>query len=121
MPLRVVVVEDEYRIAELLLQLGHWEMLNLEVADVCYDGIHALESIQNNKPDIVLTDIRMPGCDGLELIQKVKELGLSPEFIITSGYRHFEYAKADRRRGAESNAREGLRQASPAEKPGDAA
>ena len=68
-------------------------MLNLEVADVCYDGIHALESIQNNKPDIVLTDIRMPGCDGLELIQKVKELGLSPEFIITSGYRHFEYAK----------------------------
>ena len=93
MPLRVVVVEDEYRIAELLLQLGHWEMLNLEVADVCYDGIHALESIQNNKPDIVLTDIRMPGCDGLELIQKVKELGLSPEFIITSGYRHFEYAK----------------------------
>lgn len=67
MPLRVVVVEDEYRIAELLLQLGHWEMLNLEVADVCYDGIHALESIQNNKPDIVLTDIRMPGCDGLEL------------------------------------------------------
>ena len=125
MPLRVVVVDEEYRIAELLLQLGHWEMLNLEVADVCYDGIHALESIQNNKPDIVLTDIRMPGCDGLELIQKVKELGLSPEFIITSGYRHFEYAKtaiqqADRRRGAESDAREGLRQASPAEKPGDA-
>ena len=93
MPFRVIIVEDEYRIAELLVQLGHWDALGLQIADVCYDGLHALESIQKNKPDIVLTDIRMPGCDGLELIQKVKVLGLSPEFIITSGYRHFEYAK----------------------------
>ena len=93
MGLRVVIAEDEYRIAELIVQLGHWDALGLQIADVCYDGLHALESIQSNKPDIVLTDIRMPGCDGLDLIQKVKELGLSPEFIITSGYRHFEYAK----------------------------
>ncbi len=93
MSFRVIIVEDEYRIAELLVQLGHWDALGLQIADVCYDGLRALESIQKNKPDIVLTDIRMPSCDGLELIQKVKELGLSPEFIITSGYRHFEYAK----------------------------
>lgn len=39
MSFRVIIVEDEYRIAELLVQLGHWDALGLQIADVCYDGL----------------------------------------------------------------------------------
>lgn len=92
--LKILIAEDEMRIAELIQQLGHWEELNIEVADICYDGLSALESIKEKKPDIVLTDIRMPVYDGLELIQKTIEMGIHAEFIILSGYRHFEYAKS---------------------------
>lgn len=94
MKFRIIIAEDERRMAELIAQLGHWNDLNIEIVDVCFNGVKALESIKKNKPDIVLTDIKMPGHDGIELIAKSKELGMDIAFIIISGYKHFEYAKS---------------------------
>lgn len=56
------------------------------------DGISALALIEEYQPDIVITDIRMPGYDGIELIGRAAQLNPAIDFII-SGYRHFDYAQ----------------------------
>ncbi len=60
---------------------------------MCANGIEAYDMIMDDSPDIVLTDIRMPGMDGLELIKKVYDAMLPVQFIILSGYEEFEYAR----------------------------
>lgn len=90
--LQAIIADDEYKVCQLLEQLGNWEELGIEVAEICNDGEEAYNAIIKKKPDIVITDIRMPVYDGLELIQKTKEQGIECEFIVISGYRQFEYA-----------------------------
>lgn len=89
---KAVIADDERKICNLILELGDWQRFGIEVAQVCADGEEALEAICRLQPDIVLTDVRMPVYDGLELIRLVSERGLHPAFIILSGYKYFEYA-----------------------------
>lgn len=91
--LRVIVADDEEKIRQLIVKLVDWASLGMEVAAVAANGIEAMEKILSLKPDVVITDIRMPGYDGLELIKNVQKEGLGTEFVIISGYRHFEYAQ----------------------------
>lgn len=70
-----------------------WDELGLELVAVANDGIAALAMIEEFQPDIVITDIRMPGYDGIELIGKAKEINPRIDFVIISGYRHFDYAQ----------------------------
>jgi two-component system response regulator YesN len=90
--LNAIIADDEIMICELIKTLGHWERFDIHVSDFATDGEKLLNDIRMIKPDIVITDIRMPVYDGLEVIKRVKELGLETEFIIISGYRYFEYA-----------------------------
>ena len=89
---KVVLADDEPKICQLILELGDWKRFGIEVAAVCHDGEDAYESILRVRPDIVLTDVRMPVYDGLELIRRVTEAGLHPAFIVISGYKYFDYA-----------------------------
>ena len=89
---KAIIVDDEKKICSLILELGNWEEYGIEVAAVCYDGEEALQKIQEHRPDLVLTDVRMPVYDGLELIKRTTELGIKPSFVIISGYKYFEYA-----------------------------
>lgn len=91
--IRVLVADDEPKVAQLICNLVDWPALDMEVCGVAQNGIEALEMIQSHGPDIVITDIRMPGCDGLELIRRAKEHSPALSFVIISGYRHFEYAQ----------------------------
>lgn len=91
---KCIIAEDERRMADLVRLLGHWDEHEIEIVDVCYNGIDALDSIIKNKPDLVVTDIKMPGYDGLALIEKCQENNIDCAFIIVSGYKHFEYAKS---------------------------
>lgn len=94
MKYRLIIADDESKIIQLIKQLGHWEELNIEIVDECSNGRAAYESICKNKPDLVLSDIKMPVYDGIELIQKLRDEGINPFFILLSGYRHFEYARS---------------------------
>ena len=94
MKYRLVIADDENKIIQLIKQLGHWEELNIEIVDECTNGRTAYESIREKKPDLVLSDIKMPVYDGIELIQKLRDEGIDPFFILLSGYRHFEYARS---------------------------
>jgi two-component system response regulator YesN len=91
---RVIIADDEPKIIELIRQLGHWEELEIEIIEECHTGRQAYESIIEKCPDFVLSDIKMPGYDGIELIRKVREQNPEPLFVLISGYRHFEYARS---------------------------
>ena len=92
--LKVVIADDEERICRLIEALVDWRSLGMEVAAAAHNGLEALEFAERFRPDILITDIRMPGCSGLELIEKVKKSMPELEIIIISGYAHFEYAKS---------------------------
>lgn len=91
--LKVLIADDEEKICQLIQKLIDWQSLDMEIVGVANNGIEAFEMIENRMPDVVVTDIRMPGYDGLDLVKKTRELGLGVEFVIISGYRHFEYAQ----------------------------
>lgn len=91
---KVIIADDEPKILQLIRLLGHWEKYDIEIIDECYDGKSTLESIKRNRPDFVLSDIKMPDLDGIELIEAVRKEGISSLFILISGYRHFEYARS---------------------------
>lgn len=97
--LKVLIADDEEKICQLIIKLINWEEMGLTVAATASNGLEALEQAEIYKPEIVITDIRMPGIDGMELIQKVKEKLPDTEIIIISGYRHFEYAQTAIRYG----------------------
>lgn len=95
-----VIVDDELWVCQLIKRIVNWEELNFSIVGEAYDGNEALELIKTKKPELVITDIRMPGIDGITLIKNVKELGLETGFIIISGYSDFEYAKGALKYGA---------------------
>lgn len=97
--LKVIIADDEEKVCKLIYNLVNWEELDMKVVSIAQNGIEALEQIKLVKPDIVITDIRMPGYDGLELIEKAKEIGNAIEFIIVSGHSEFEYAQVAIRYG----------------------
>lgn len=99
--MKVLIADDEVKICQLIRHLVDWEALGLSVVDVVNDGKAAYESICRNRPDIVITDIRMPNYDGLELIRLCREKFPDTYFIIISGYSEFDYAKNAIRYGVE--------------------
>lgn len=90
---KAIIADDENKTCQLIQMLGKWEQFGIEIVAVCTDGEEAFQAIRKHTPDIVITDIRMPIYDGLQLIEKTKDSGLDTAFIIISGYRHFEYAQ----------------------------
>ncbi|MDO5415813.1 MAG: response regulator [Lachnospiraceae bacterium] len=96
---KLIIVDDERIIRESISALIDWKTLDIELVGVCANGIEAYNAILDEAPDIVITDIRMPGMSGLELIKKAAEMDLDTQFIILSGYGEFEYAKEGMRYG----------------------
>ena len=91
--MKVLIADDEIKVCRLIQHLVDWDALEMDIVGFANDGKTAYESICEKKPDIVITDIRMPFMDGLELSRLIKkELPLT-EIIILSGYEEFEYAK----------------------------
>lgn len=90
---RVLVVDDEETIANGLKFLIERGMPQCEVVAVAYDGTEGYQIAVREKPEIVLTDLRMCEMDGIEMIRSLKMKGLNMRYIILSGYAEFEYAK----------------------------
>jgi two-component system response regulator YesN len=91
--LKVLVVDDEPLMRKGIVSKIDWQALGLECAGEATDSFDALEQIRRLKPDILITDIRMPEMDGLELIERAQQLEPSLQFIIVSGYDDFQYAR----------------------------
>lgn len=98
---RIILVDDEKVVREGISQTIDWESNGYELVGVAENGIQALELINETKPHIVITDIRMPGLDGIELIRCVRQQGLEVEFVIISGHDEFDYAHQAMRFGVQ--------------------
>ncbi|PQP81434.1 DNA-binding response regulator [Paenibacillus sp. PCH8] len=92
--LKVLLVDDEMFVRKGMYELIDWQALGMEIAGEAENGLEALKQVEYLQPDVIITDIRMPILDGLELIQAVANLpNLEPVFIIISGYHDFKYAQ----------------------------
>lgn len=99
--LKVLIADDEVKVNQLIFHLVQWQDFGMEVIGTVNDGIAAYETILKERPDIVITDIRMPGIDGIELAEKVTREMENIFFIIISGYSQFEYAQQAVKLGVE--------------------
>ena len=99
MMIRLMIVDDEEIVRHSLATLIDWNSLGIEIIATCKNGLEAYDAIMDEYPDIVLTDIQMPGFSGLELITWVNKSNAPIEFVILSGYREFEYAQTAMRLG----------------------
>lgn len=96
----VLIVDDEPWVVYGIKMLINWEDLGFTVVGEAYNGLEALEMIVDKKPDIVITDIRMPGLSGIELLEKINVMQIKTKVILISGYSEFEYAQKAVKLGA---------------------
>jgi two-component system response regulator YesN len=89
----VFIIDDEPWSREVVKALGEWEKLGLRVAGEAEDGTEGLRLIGERLPDIVVTDMRMPGIDGAELLHALHERHPGTKLIVMSGYDDFVYTK----------------------------
>lgn len=90
---KVVIIDDEPWTRGVILKLGRWNELDIEVAGEAADGETGLELIRRVLPDIIITDVRMPRLSGLELTQRLREQGWQNPILIVSGYDDFSYVR----------------------------
>ena len=91
--IKVFLVEDEIIIRNGIKNSINWEMHGYDFVGEASDGELALPIILEKKPDILITDIKMPFMDGLELSEQVKKVLPATKIMILSGYNEFDYAK----------------------------
>lgn len=89
----VFLVDDEPILLEGIRSKIDWESIGLNFVGEATDGEIALSMLQELKPDILITDVKMPFMDGLELSSRIKKIQPWIKIIILSGHDEFEYAK----------------------------
>lgn len=88
---RLLIVDDEEIEREGMARLIPWEDFDIELAGTAWNGAEGFEKIQSCRPDIVLTDIKMPVMDGIELIRRTRKEFPEVEFVVLSGYGEFQF------------------------------
>ena len=90
---KIVIIDDEPIIVEGLARTMPWNEWECLVAGTAYDGVEGQRLIRNVKPNLVITDISMPGMNGLNMIARLKAEFPDMEISILTGFREFEYAQ----------------------------
>jgi two-component system response regulator YesN len=89
----LVLVDDEEEVRQAIIHKLDWESIGFQVIGYADNGEDALEIAERLRPDVVLTDIKMPFMDGLTLSRRLKQISKDIKIIIYSGFDDFEYAK----------------------------
>lgn len=90
---RVLLVEDEDTVREGIVQKIDWEAHGFDLAGACENGKQALDMLEQQWIDLVITDINMPVMDGLALTQKIHTLWPDTRIVILTGFDNFDYAQ----------------------------
>lgn len=96
---KVLIAEDEILVREGLKSIVDWEGMGMEIIGCAGNGKQALELYEKEIPDILLTDIRMPLMDGLELIARIREQDERIRIVVLSCYEEFRYLQEAMRMG----------------------
>ncbi|MBI3600382.1 MAG: response regulator, partial [Nitrospinae bacterium] len=89
MALKILIVDDEKDTRILLSELLSNSGFETETAG---DGIEALNKAKIFKPSVIITDIKLPGMDGIELLKRLKNTDSPPEVILMTGYNEYDAA-----------------------------
>jgi two-component system response regulator YesN len=88
-----MVFDDEQIVIESVKHIVENEFKNIRVTQTARSGREAIEKVRTERPDIILTDIKMPGINGLEAVKEIKKIHNNIKFIVVSVYEYFDYAK----------------------------
>lgn len=91
--LRIIIVDDSYIELNGLVNCIDWEELQITIVDTASDGQEALLKVIEHKPDILLSDIKMPILDGIALTEEIRRRNLSAKVIFLSAFEDFDYAR----------------------------
>lgn len=92
--MKILIIDDEPPVRESIRLLIPWDRYGVqEVMEAC-SGMEAIEIMQREKPQIVFTDIRMPGMDGIEVLKWIREHDERMKVVIISGYNDFHYVRS---------------------------
>ncbi|NRF93777.1 response regulator [Paenibacillus frigoriresistens] len=91
--IKTLIVDDEEWNRDLIKRFGNWEAYGMELIGEAENGLEAIQIIERLKPDVVITDMRMPGMDGVELLQQINDRFGEIKIIVISGYDDFVYTK----------------------------
>ena len=97
---KIMIIDDNHISVDGICHNIGWSDLNAEVVCKAYDGQQALNYLQNNPVDLIISDIEMPQLDGLSLAENALKLNSSIKIILISAFDKFEYAKQAIRLGA---------------------
>lgn len=81
-----VLIDDESWTRDVLKHIGNWDKLGIDIIAEAADGLYGLEIIKKLKPDIILTDVKMPNMDGLELAKFLNDENYKAKILFISGY-----------------------------------
>ena len=98
--LKVLVVEDEEMIRKGIVLAVDWAALDCVVVGEAANGAEALEAVDRLSPSLIITDLKMPQMDGLEMLRRLRERGNNVYVIILTAYDSFTYAQSALRLGA---------------------
>lgn len=91
--MRVLIADDEERICELIKFLGNFQEEGMECLPFAKTGKEALERVEKELPELLITDIKMPVFSGLHIAKEIARKKLPTKVIIVSAYSDFSYAK----------------------------
>lgn len=91
--LKLIIVDDEKIILQGMTTTFDWNSIGFSVAGTALNGEDALKLIEEEIPDVVLTDIRMKKMDGITLMERAKSISPNTRFVVLSAYKDFEYAQ----------------------------
>jgi len=91
---KLIIVDDEYSTRSGLKMCINWFEYGIEVAGEAENGNKGLELANRVRPDIVLTDVKMPGMDGIEMVKRLKPHHPDTKFVFISGYDDIDYLKS---------------------------
>ena len=89
----VLLVDDEEDVIQVIMRKISWEELGFSVIGFASNGVKALELVEEFQPDVLVTDIKMPYMDGMELSNRVKAEFPATKILLFTGFDEFEYAK----------------------------
>lgn len=96
---KLLIVDDEEIEREGMVEFIPWEKYGIEIMGTAWNGIEALGKIRDERPDIILTDIKMPVMNGIELIKETRKIYPDVEMIVLSGYGEYEFTSQAMREG----------------------
>ena len=89
----LLLADDEEEVIQIIIKKMDWDALGFSVVGYAGNGVKALEMVEEYQPDVVMTDIKMPYMDGIELTRQIKDRYPETKILVFTGFDEFEYAR----------------------------